>query len=176
MRNLYEFTPKKNTKKLGMITGVLIIGAAVLMLFTILFGEKMPYRWTIQLLSLLMLALGVFITARYIMKSYSYAVIEDNGQLDLAVTEMQGRHTVTVCRIALSGIEELRTLEAGDKSTGTEVKNKIRREKRKSFNYCGDLLDEKCVCIFTVECGESLAIKISYDGRLVEMLEQNGNE
>lgn len=176
MRNLYEFTPKKNTKKLGMITGVLIIGAAVLMLSTILFGEKMSYRWTIQLLSLLMLAVGVFITARYIMKSYSYAVIEDNGQLDLTVTEMQGRHTVTVCRIALNGIEELRTLEAGDRSAGNEVKTKIRQEKRKSFNYCGDLLDEKCICIFTVECGEALAIKISYDSELVKILEQSGEE
>ena len=172
---IYEYSPVKNIKKLGAITGVLIIGAAVLMLSTLLWGE-MEYRWVIQLLSVLMLALGVFITSRHIMKSFVYAIVSDGEQgADLTVTEIQGRHTVTVCRIGLDGIEEVVTVEQGDRQKITELKERIRKQKRKSYNYCSDLLDEKYVCIFACESGEAIAIKLSYDERLTQLLENGKN-
>lgn len=169
--NLFKFSPQKNTKKLAMTTGLLIIGAAVLMLATMII-ENIPYRWAIQLLSLGMLVMGIFITSRYIMKSYVYAIVEDGDSgKDLTVTEIQGRHVITVCRIGLDGIEQVVSVPVGNKEADTEVKNKIKSEKRKQFNYCADLFAEKYLCIFATECGEAMAIKLTWDEEMETVLE-----
>ena len=126
---LFEFSPQKNTKRLSLVTGLLIIGAAILMIVTMILGE-LSYRWSIQLLSLGMLAVGVFITTRYVMRGYVYAVVRnDEGDKDLTVTEVQGRHTVTVCRVGLSHIERVIVIPQGDKQSEIEVKNEIRARK-----------------------------------------------
>ena len=159
---IFEFTPEKNTKKLSLVTGLLIIGAAVLMAATMI-TENLPYRWAIQLLALGMLAMGIFFTTRYVMKSYVYAVIKTDDGNDFTVTEIQGRHTITVCRIGLSGIERAVVVHSADREADSAVKKQIRAEKRKHFNYCADLFAEKYMCLFVNECGEELAIKLSYD-------------
>lgn len=167
--NLFEYTPQKNIKRLSILTGTLFIGAAVLMLTTLLI-EGMPYRWVIQLISLCMLSAGIFITTRYAMKSYVYAVVSAEDGNDLTVTEIQNRHTITVCRIALSSIEETVTVSVGDNGANDMIKRRIRAEKRKHFNYCADLFPEKYICLFVNECGDSLTIKLSWDGALEDIL------
>ena len=174
--NLFEFRPEKNVKKLGKVTGLLLVGAAVLMIMTIIIGERLAYRWAIQLLALGMLAMGIFITSRYIMKGYVYAVIKsDDGSNDFTVTEIQGRHTITVCRIGLASVEQAVVVPPGDKELDTDVKNKIKSEKRKLFNYCADLLGEKYICLFVTECGEKTAIKLSWGEELEKLFENNGD-
>lgn len=169
--NLFEFRPEKNVKKLGMITGLLLMGASVLLLVTVIISD-VPYRWAIQLLSLGMLTVSIFITSRYIMKSYVYAVIKaDDGGNDFTVTEIQGRHVITVCRIGLSSVEQAVVVNQGDKVADTEVKNKIKSEKRKSFNYQADLLGEKYICLFVTECGEQMAIKLSWGEELEKIFD-----
>lgn len=169
--NLFEFRPQKNTKKLALTTGLLIIGAAVLMLATVII-ENIPYRWAIQLLSLGMLVMGIFITTRYIMKSYVYAIIENgNGGKDFTVTEIQNKNVITVCRIGLDNIEQIVSVPLGNKEADAAVKNKIKAEKRKQFNYCADLFAEKYICIFVTECGEAIAIKLTCDEEMETVLE-----
>ena len=166
---LFEFSPQKNTKRLSLVTGLLIIGAAILMIVTMILGE-LSYRWSIQLLSLGMLAVGVFITTRYVMRGYVYAVVRnDEGDKDLTVTEVQGRHTVTVCRVGLSHIERVIVIPQGDKQSEIEVKNEIRARKCKQYNYRADLFDEKNICLFVNECGEEICIRLSY-GESLEKL------
>jgi len=160
--NLFEFQPPKNTKKLSLVTGLLLLGAAVLMFITFLY-EEMAYRWAIQLLSVGMLVISIFITSRYVMKSYVYAVIKGEDGNDFTVTEIQSRHKITVCRIGISGIERVVVVEVGDRETDTALKKQIKAEKRKMFNYCADLFAEKYMCLLVNECGEELAIKLSYD-------------
>lgn len=174
--NLFEFRPEKNVKKLRTVTGILLLGAGVLMLVTVISGD-IPYRWAVQLISLGMLAISIFITSRYIMKSYVYAVIKGDNGNDFTVTEIQGRHTITVCRIGLASIEQTVIVPLGNKQADTEVKNKIKSEKRKMFNYCADLFDEKYICLFVNECGESMAIKLSWGEELERLFEhQEENE
>ena len=55
------------------------------------------------------------------------------------------------------------------------VKERIRSEKRKSYNYCSDLFEEKYICIFSCESGESIAVKLSWDETMDRMLEANLN-
>jgi hypothetical protein len=167
--NLFEFIPEKNIKKLHRLVGACLFGALALMAVTAIFRE-MAYRWAVQLLSVGLLMMGVFILTRYIMKSFVYAVIRTDRGDDLTVTEVQGKHRITVCRIALEGIERIIVVEQGDKQTDAQIKQTCKEQKRKRFNYCADLLDEKYICVFANECGESLAIKLSWGEQLEKML------
>ena len=168
--NLFEFTPKKNTKKLAQITGILFIGAAILMVMTLPFAN-MPYRWTIQLLSIGMLVMGIFITSRYIMKSFVYAVVSTDDGNDLTVTEIQSRHSTTVCRISMSSIERAVVVDTNDRPTESALKEQIRTQKRKSFNYCADFFSDKYICIFSCEAGTPIAIKLTWDESLERLFD-----
>ena len=168
---LYEFTPQKDTKKLSSISGVLFIGAILIMLCTIIFGG-MAFRWVFQLTALGMFTAAIFITTRYVMKSFVYRIEssdnteDENSSPDLTVTEIQNRHTITVCRLALSGIEETVILTPDNKATASDLKQRIKSEHRKFYNYCADFMPQKQICILVTECGEKLAVYLSYDEEL----------
>lgn len=163
--NLFEFIPQKNTKKLTRVTGALFIGAAVLMVVPLVFSG-MPYRWVVQLLSIGMMVAGIFIMTRYAMKSFIYAVISTDDGNDFTVTEVQNRHTITVCRISMSSIEQVTVVDACDKAADSALKLRIKEEKRKSFNYCADLFPEKYICLFSCEADTPIAIKLTWDESL----------
>lgn len=169
--NLFEFCPKKNIKRLSLTTGLLIFGSLLLMIMTMVLQE-MAYRWAIQLLSLGMLAMGIFITTRYVMKSYVYAVLGTDEGNDFTVTEIHGRHTVTVCRIAMSNVAYAVIVPLGDREAEADIKNRIRADKRKVYNYCADLFGEKYICLFAREGGEAIAIKLSWDESLEKLFEK----
>ncbi len=166
--NLFEFTPTKNTKKLTQVTGLLFVGAAILMVLTMVIPD-MPYRWVVQLISLGMLVMGIFITTRYVMKSFVYAVMSTDDGNDFTVTEIQNRHTITVCRISMSSVERTVVVEVNDKQTDAELKKQIKAEKRKTFNYCADLFPQKYVCIFSCESGTPIAIRLTWDESLEKL-------
>ena len=163
---IYEYTPKKNTKKLAGVTGLLLGGAVILILIYKLI-PRISSPWMFQLLAVGMLMMAVFITSRYIMKSYVYAITEQDGDRLLTVTEIQGRHTITVCRISLTNIQEVTVADNGQDAP---VKNRIRSEKRKSYNYCIDFFEDKYACVFACEGGEDIAVKLSFDEKLCELL------
>jgi len=163
---IYEVSCDKNTKKLTLISGILLIGASVLMLLTLIFGDAIPFRWAIQLISIGMYTAMIFIMTRYVSRSYVYAVEERDGELDLTVTEVQGKGSVTVCRVSLSGIEEC--VDLSEKKT--YAAEKIKREGRKKFDYRTNPVGDRLICVFCEECGECLAITLTYDRGLCEYL------
>ncbi len=169
--NLFELIPKKNIRKLSLMTCLLLVGAAVLMLVTFA-APSMAYRWAVQLLAVGMLVMGIFVTSRYIMKNYLYAVVNDGDSTDFTVTELQGRHRVTVCRISLESIEKLCVIEASDRPADSELKRSIKAEKRKMFNYTADLFADKYICVLSNESGIPIAIKLTWDEQLEEILRQ----
>ena len=124
---LYEYNPQKNVKKLGLVTGLLLMGAGILILIEKLI-PNLSTPWAFQLLAVGMLMISIFVTSRYIMKSYVYAIIDDDGSVDLTVTEIQGRHVITVCRISLFSIEKIYVCDS--KLSEREIKAEIKREKR----------------------------------------------
>lgn len=169
---LYEITAPKNIKKLRSVSAVLLFGAAAVMAVTMIL-QNMPYRWIFQLVALCMLGAAIFFVSRYIMKNFVYAIVKDSREsenADLTVTEIQGRHTITVCRISLSGIEETVTVDRANKEQAEAVTKRIKAEKRKVYDYCGDMFGDRYVCVFSQEYGEALAIKLSYDEELSRLL------
>ena len=167
--NIYEFTPQKNMRKLALLTGALFGGAAVIMAMTVLLGE-MSYRWAFQLISLGMLAMGVFFTTRYIMKTFVYKIEQTDTGADLTVTEIQGRHVITVCRISLSGIEQVISVCPNDRPTFNEALTRAKSGGRKMYNYCADMFGDLCLFVLANECGEAVSVRLSYDEKLCELL------
>ena len=168
---IYEYTPQKNTKKLARVTGALLGSAAILVLMY-MFIPRISAPWLFQLLAVGMLMLAVFITSRYIMKSYVYAIVEEEEEKLLTVTEIQGRHTITVCRLSLAGLQTAVIVPKGDAIAEAAVKQRIRSEKRKSYNYCADLFEEKFICLFSEESGERIAVKVTWDEELEKIIEK----
>lgn len=167
--NLFEFIPAKNNKRLGLVSGLLLIGGAAMLIITDIFKE-ITAKWAFQLLAICMFGVSIFLVSRYIMRHYIYAVMATDEGNDLTVTELQGKKKITVCRISVSNIEKAFVIEQGDKVNDDAVKALIKDGKYKKYNYCADLFDEKSIYILADECGERVAIKLSWGAELESFL------
>ena len=171
---IYEFKPQKNIKRLQLVLGILLLGSIAMLLLTKIF--VFPAEWIVQLIGLGMLTVGVFIYARYIKRDFVYAsVIDEDGGVDFTVTEVTNKKKIVVCRIARANIQQAFTVEKEDKEKSARVKQLIRDGKYKSFNYCADLFEEKYICILANECGQPVAIKLSYHPSLESFLKNAGD-
>ena len=163
--NLFEFIPTKNNKRLGLISGILLIGGSLMMLVTYIF-ESMSGKWVFQLLAICMFGISIFLVSRYVMKNYIYSIVATNNGNDFTVTELQSKKKTTVCRISVSNIEKAVVIDQGDKEKEDAVKALIKGGKYKKFNYCADVINEKCIYLLADECGERVAIKLSWGEEL----------
>ena len=154
---MYEIQPKK-TNELGRnLALVLFFGGALAMYFSTL--PNLPLRPVMQMISILVLAFSLMLLGRYVFKSFSYAIIEnDAGKLDFTITELKRRSRITLTRVSLSGLSEIIPLDEKPKKLLAEKK-----KGRKSFNYCVDLCPRESYLILCEECGEKFAIRISKD-------------
>ena len=168
---LYEYTPKKSNKKVLGIIIILVSLALGLFAFTLIFSN-MPFKWIFQLISIASFVAVIFIITRYVAKSFCYAIIKtDNDTLDFTVDEIAnaGRSKATVCRIAITSIEEAYLLDKSIDNNSqkiTEIEKKAKADGRKFFNYSPDI-NPTVICILLVEeCGEKFLIKLSPDHTL----------
>ena len=158
---IFEFKPQKNIKKLQLVLGILLLGSIAVLLLTYIL--TFPAEWTVQLLGLGMLGMGIFVFTRYIIKDFVYASVKDeNGGIDFTVTEQTYKKSVVVCRISTANVEKIFVVDQGDKTKELQLKQLIKNGKYKRFNYCADLFDEKYICVLANECGQPVALKLSY--------------
>ncbi len=167
---IYEVSPKKDTRRLTILTSALLIGALIILFIPYIFGD-VPYRWAFQLIGIGMLGIGIFYLTRYMNRSYVYTLTKTDGGVDFTVTEIVGKHTVTVCRISTANIEEIYTACPADSQEMKEAMAKAKANKRKQFNYTVDMFGEKCIFLLCTECDEPLALRLSYDEGLMNALE-----
>lgn len=169
--NLYEYSPPKSNKKASGIILILFSLAAGLFLFTIIFPD-IPFRWGIQLIAIAAFVAVIFIISRYIAKSFVYAVTKtDDESLDFTVTEITnaGRSKITVCRIAISNIEEAYLLDRSIPEHAEKIKaiqKSAKSEQRKIFNYCPDVNPTEVGILLVEECGEKFLLKLCPDSTL----------
>lgn len=165
---MYEYTPEKNGKS-KKVAICLIIGASVLLL-TVSLINGIAFKGVFQLVSFFIFALAILFIARS-MKNFTYCISDssDGESSDLTVTESQGKSSVTVCRLALSGISETHVCNREELK---RQKAMIRREKKKFYCYTADIMEDTVIVINATECGESVAVILSYDERLFSFLER----
>lgn len=165
---LYEFEPQKNVKRLTALISVMFFGAAGVILLTLI--DSLPFKGVFQLIAIIMLCVGVFFTSRFIMRAYAYRIESTDTGRDFTVTELQGKSVITVCRLSLSGICEVRVTGADERRAAAEIKARAKKEQRKIFNYCVDIVSARTLWIFAEECGERVCVRLSYDEKLCELL------
>ena len=175
--NLYEYSPPKSNKKASGIILILFSLAAGLFLFTIIFPD-IPFRWGIQLIAIAAFVAVIFIISRYIAKSFVYAVTKtDDESLDFTVTEITnaGRSIITVCRIAISNIEEAYLLDRSIPEHAEKIKaiqRSAKSEQRQIFNYCPNVNPTEVCILLVEECGEKFLLKLCPDSTLWEYLKK----
>ena len=172
---MYEYIPQKNLKKTTGIVLLLGAAAAVAVFFTSLFPE-MPFRWALQLMAIGCLAAIVYITARYVTKSFIYRIEkrDEDGGLDLTVTELTGgKKPVTVCRI---GLESISAVSRVTEENRESLKKKAGDSGRKKFIYICDIKPPVTLWLFAEECGEPLSIKISANEEFASLIERNAGK
>ncbi len=169
---MYEWIPTKNNRKAMNLILCLFLGAGLLMATTVAF-RGMPYRWAFQLLALGLLTAAIFLTTRYVMKSFLYRVVSDGqGGHDLTVSELTsgGRRQITVCRVGLSGIYERILLDFTDGGASATRWHQIKKQRRKIFDYSADLKPDKSIVLYLNEGGEDLTLRLDYDEALWNLL------
>lgn len=166
---MYEFIPQGSNKKAKNAITALILGGFAIMLVTMT-AEEMPFKWAIQTVALVILAAGVLLMTRYVSKSFIYRVAQDEDTLDLSVIELQRKSRITVCRMALENISEVHVLEASDQDKEKALVATFKADGCKRFNYCIDFKPEKYIWIVADECGESVAVKLTYDEKLCDII------
>ena len=170
---MYETTPNKSNNKARSLSILLLITAFAAMMFSGIPG--IPFRSVMQLISLVMLAFSILLLTRYVLSSYSYAVVSKReGGFDLTVTELKRKSRITVCRISLSSIEKITLAKSENKELAARLK--ALSKGKKSYNYCIDLAPEKYIHIVSNECGDELTIKLSYDKRLFSILSEGSGK
>lgn len=172
--NIYEYRPEKNlTRIFGVM--IILISLAAALFFTPLIFPSVPFHWVFQLLGTVAVVAVIYLLTRYVAKSFVYAVIEDDGQLDFTVTELAngGRKVTTVCRVAIANITELHVFDMNDpeqKLREKEIWAESHRESRKCYDYCHDIKTTPVCLIALEECGEPIMIKIAAEDRLCSLL------
>ena len=166
---MYQYIPPKNPQKTTGIILLLVAAAAVAVFFTTIF-PNMPLRWLLQLFAVGILVAIIYITTRYVTKSYIYKISPSDreGGFDFTVTELTGgKHAVTVCRVGVESITEITRLTPENKA---EAKKTSLADGRKRFIYICDIQPPHTLMLFAEECGESLAIMISADEEFASLL------
>ena len=164
--NLYEYIPPKSNKKAIGASLMLVSLATGLFIFTILY-PNIPFRWGVQLISIIAFVAFVFIISRYVSKKFLYAIIENEEKgLDFTVTEITnaGRTKITVCRISINDIEASYLFDCTvneNKQKLSELKKIAKNDGRKSFNYCPDINPAEVCVLVGEECGEKYFITVS---------------
>ena len=163
---MYELIPSKTNKTAARLVALLFLGAAAVLLCTVL-APAVPFRWVFQLIAVLMLTVGVFLTTRYLTKLFFYRISEDG---DLTVTEAaaNGKRQITVCRVAVAGVRELCLPESPDQVSA--LKKRLRKEKIKLYDYTVDYRPAQSMFVIVKEGQDTLCIRLSYDKTLSELL------
>ena len=184
---VHEYIPKKDPKRAIGVICILISAAVGFFAFPAIF-KGMPLAWLFQITAVICLMWAIFIYSRYVIKNVIYSLEQDeeSGEVDFTVTEIiksgtgSARGKITVCRFALSGIEELEVFEPGRKEDEERKKKftkQAKKEGRKIFDYCPWLSNDVTCGLFVTEYGEKLFIKLTPDRALLnafrDALEKN---
>lgn len=163
---MFEWIPQRTNTTARKMILLFFLGSAALILVTMLV-PGVPFRWVFQLLAIILLTAGVFLTTRYVTKLFIYRI--DQGDLTITEANTNGKRQITVCRVAISGILSVTVSESA-----SEAKEQIRALKKqhiKLFDYTADLQPATSMFVTVREGGEELALRLSYDRALCELLQ-----
>lgn len=162
---MFELTPKRTNTTARKMILLFFLGSAALIVTTMLV-PTVPFRWIFQLVAVLLLTAGVFLTTRYVTKLFIYRI--QDGDLTVTEANSNGKRQITVCRVGLSGI--LSVTEQDTAGAAKEQIQALKKKRVKLFDYTVDLEPARSIFVIVSEGGEELALRLSYDEALLALL------
>jgi hypothetical protein len=131
------------------------------------------WKWFPQTVGVIFLTASIYIASVYLLRYYTFEVTErnDTTSYDLVIHEFKGKRSMTVCRIGLDDIVSVRVVDKQNKKTvSAERKDKNR------YTYDVTFLPSRQVEIVAEIDDEILSILITYDQKLLSLIEGNTNK
>ena len=169
---IYAYRPRRKGRAALLLVGASFFVFLVAITYSVIFGEA---RYVLEPIALVSLAVAVLILGRYLLKDYIYSIEDGKVGPDLVVVEWQAKRRRTVARVALTDVTEVARETA-------DTRRAIRRRMRegRSYDYVIDLGARDALVVFLTEDERKVAIRLSYDRRLEELLREaaarNGNK
>ena len=174
---MYSVTPKRQNK-LTDLACIACFACGIGMFAASIFYAETPYLTLLaQTLGVLLLTAGIYLYARFVARTYTYAVqpggifdAEGRELYDLIVIETIGkRKQQTVCRIALRDMTAIVARPARASKKNPRDKIEAQNGGRK-YAYCADLMPEQIIAIYDADGN---AVILTYDAKLYNILSQN---
>ena len=155
---MYVYHPQFKKKKEKLLAWFLV--ALGLVLYITSQYPAAPVPGLIQILGVCCLAGSILIVSRYILRSYSYELVEgEEGRIDFVITEHYSRRKTVVCRV---GSEDI--------ISATPIDPNWKKEKQTVYTYTGVLYDEKRYLLEMNAHGEHFFVIICADETLMNLL------
>ena len=171
---MYSFESSGSRKPLhAMVIGALV-GAAVL--FSLGTLPDVPLPSLFQMGAILCATLAVYLTVRYSLRTYRYAIqsntiVDAEGveQYDLVITEITGKKMKVVCRVGLRTVDHdaVTVIRRSDGDRAKEARDLLCKDKR-AFKYENTPVSPASCYIPIPE--ENSVVVIPADERMVEIL------
>ena len=155
---MYLYHPKFQKKKEKLLAWFLVaLGVA---LYIASQFPEVPIPGLVQILGVGSLAGCILIVSMYVLRSYSYELVEnEEGKTDFIITEHYSRRKTVVCRVGLSDVVSVVPYDQNRK-----------KEKNTVYTYTGILFDEKRYLLEMQANGEHFFVIICADETLLNLL------
>ena len=162
----YSYVPPRDVKKSALVS---LVGF-VLGFLLVALSNVLPYAPTVlQIIGIAVLAVSIFFTARYVVRSYVYSTLQiGEGDYVLVINEVSGKSSKAVCRINADEITDFIYSEDGKlpkKYTGKNGKDILR------FDYCQNFMPKDAYYLYATLKEGKACIKFSPDKHLAEIIE-----
>ena len=158
---MYLYHPKFQKKKEKLLAWFLVALGVALYVASQFPGVPVP--GLVQILGVGSLAGCILIVSMYVLRSYSYELVEnEEGKTDFIITEHYSRRKTVVCRVGVEDIASVTLLDSNWK-----------KEKQTVYTYTGILFDENRYLVEMNTHGEHLFVIICADETLLKLLTSN---
>ena len=158
---MYLYHPKFQKKKEKLLAWFLVALGVALYVASQFPGVPVP--GLVQILGVGSLAGCILIVSMYVLRSYSYELVEnEEGKTDFIITEHYSRRKMVVCR---GGVEDIVSVTLLDPSW--------KKEKQTVYTYTGILFDENRYLVEMNTHGEHIFVIICADETLLKLLANN---
>ncbi len=155
---MYVYHPQFKKKKEKLLAWFLVALGVVLYITSQYPAAPVP--GVIQILAVCCFAGSILVVSMYILRSYSYELIQgEEENIDFVITEHYSRRKTVVCRVGLNDLVSVRLLDSNWK-----------REKETVYTYTGVLFDEKRYLLEMNAHGEHFFVIICADETLLNLL------
>lgn len=161
----YSYVPQRDIRKCSLIPLIgFILGFGFMY-----FANIIPYATFLQVIGIGVLAITIFLTTRFVVKSYVYSTQEiGEGDYDFVVNEITGKKSRTVCRINADEITDF--IYSPDGKVPSKYASKNGKDILR-YDYCQDFMPKDAYYLYASLREGKVCIKFSPDTHMAEIIE-----